>query len=83
MTPYSDYGGRRPYNLDLQRTVADAKIVIPKEAEIIYSPDKMFRDKDPPVDERVGDFISVSSRHTKRGVGRKFNNSIERKEKIA
>lgn len=81
MTPFSDYG-RVPYNIELQKTVAEAKIVIPREAEIIYSPDKMFRDKDPPVNEKVGDFISVSSRHTKTS-GKRVKNEIERRERIA
>lgn len=40
--------------------------MIPRDAEYIYSPDKMFRDKEPNVNDKVKDLISVTSRHSKK-----------------
>jgi hypothetical protein len=49
--------GRIPYNLELLKSVANARVIIPKRAEVIFSPDKMFKDKDLSLERKVDDFI--------------------------
>ena len=51
--------------MDLLKSVAKARVIIPKRAEVIFSPDKMFKERDLPLDQKVDDFIKVTSRHSK------------------
>ena len=67
-TPFIEYTKgviREPYNVDLLKSVADTRVIIPQNAEIIYSPDKMFRDKELPVPEKVQDLMYVSKTYSR------------------
>lgn len=83
-TSLSDVG-RVPYANELQKTVADAKVIIPKYAEHIYSPEKLFREKELEASKKVNRMIAMTSRHSRSQHlfrQRRLKHQEERKEEI-
>ena len=49
---------------ELQKNVKDCQIIIPKDAEVIYSPEKKLRQKQAHMSSKVSSFIEVTSSHS-------------------
>ena len=83
-TSLSDVG-RVPYTNELQKTVADAKVTIPKYAEQIFSPEKLLRTKEQEASKKVNKMIAMTSRHSRSQHvfrQRRLKQQEERKEEI-
>jgi len=60
---------------DLQKNVKDYQIIIPRDAEVIYSPDKKLRQKQGSMSSKVTSFIAVTSAHS--------HNSLNNRSRIS